>query len=640
MKGISGLSQGNNLAGTLDTVKRRGYGGNRDGSILRNGLQSPLARNFNANVERIEVLKGPASVLYGMQEPGGVINVVTKKPEYDKPKTTVGVSYGTQHARNFNIDSTGELGNGFAYRFVAEHKKKHSWRAFGETTETLIAPSISWKNDNTQATLSYEYQKYIGDFDRGTFIDTNPSSKTFTQPIDIPLERRLDDPINVTRGYSHTIQFNVEHKLNSTWTLKGEYGYAHNHYSDWQARVRAYNPTARTVSRRIDSTDPSDIKTHTAKLSATAVFEQSPSILHQFRAALEYQRYHLLIGDLKRSRLQSIMNVDTSKITRNSNSVAAAQATSVADLATSDMLEQYQTVSLLLQDAMYLGEHWIVSGGLRGQFHEIKSGQGRGTNKFRNHDRGFTLSPQLGVVYLVNPDWSFYANFGTSAKLNQSRSWNYKGEEIPLEKSRQFEVGTKYNNEWLSANLALFHITKDNTAKRYRNSAGENVIRIAGKDRSQGIEIDINGKVTDKLTVSAHYTYTRTKVLRDDAEKLNVGTNFSSTPKHLAGLTVVYDWGQFAGGNWKTGAGVDYIGSWGFNYIKDNKATWIKLPSATLYNAFISYDAKLGDQDLNLRLTAKNIGNKKYFVSHKNATMEHLSIGAAREIMLTAKVTF
>ncbi|TPG96733.1 TonB-dependent siderophore receptor, partial [Haemophilus haemolyticus] len=80
VKGISGLSQGNNLAGTLDTVKRRGYGGNRDGSIMRNGLASPLARNFNANVERVEVLKGPASVLYGMQNPGGVINVVTKKP--------------------------------------------------------------------------------------------------------------------------------------------------------------------------------------------------------------------------------------------------------------------------------------------------------------------------------------------------------------------------------------------------------------------------------------------------------------------------------------------------------------------------------------------------------------------------------
>ena len=174
VKGISGLSQGNNLAGTLDTVKRRGYGGNRDGSIMRNGLASPLARNFNANVERVEVLKGPASVLYGMQNPGGVINVVTKKPSYEGHKTTLDTSYGSNYSRNFGIDVTGPItGTGFAYRIVADHKKKHSWRNLGENKETIIAPSLSWKNDSTKLTLSYEYQDYKGDFDRGIFIDTN-----------------------------------------------------------------------------------------------------------------------------------------------------------------------------------------------------------------------------------------------------------------------------------------------------------------------------------------------------------------------------------------------------------------------------------------------------------------------------------
>ena len=84
--GISGLHQGNNLAGTLDAIVKRGYGGNRDHSIMRNGVESTQARNYTATAERVEVLKGPASVLYGVQDPGGVINIVSKKPLY-KPKT-------------------------------------------------------------------------------------------------------------------------------------------------------------------------------------------------------------------------------------------------------------------------------------------------------------------------------------------------------------------------------------------------------------------------------------------------------------------------------------------------------------------------------------------------------------------------
>lgn len=98
--------------------------------------------------------------------------------------------------------------------------------------------------------------------------------------------------------------------------------------------------------------------------------------------------------------------------------------------------------------------------------------------------------------------------------------------------------------------------------------------------------------------------------------------------------------GHFLGGHWRTGAGAEYQGSWEFNYINNGQTTWLKIPSATLYNAFISYDIKLGKQDLNLRLTGKNLTNKRYFVSHTTATMEHLSIGSPREVVLSAKFSF
>ncbi|OSI12751.1 TonB-dependent siderophore receptor [Neisseria canis] len=639
VKGISGLTQGNNLAGTLDTVMRRGYGSNRDGSIMRNGLASSMARNFTANVERVEVLKGPASMLYGMQNPGGVINVVTKKPDYTKNSTAVNVGYGNYAARNLGIDTTGPIGNsGFAYRLVADYQTKNYWRSFGSNTEYVIAPSLSWKNDKTKVSAGYEYQNYEGVFDRGTFLDvsgTAANNPNYGKALDIPLKRRLDDPINVTKGYSHTFQLSGEHKLNADWRLQAEYGFSKNHYNDWQARVMSYNAAKREVSRRIDGTRPSDAVTHSLNLSANGLVDQGENITHKLRASLQLQDYKLKLGDLRRSATRHTMSVDNPIY--GQNWIESTNPT--ADARTSDTLEHYKTAALLLQDSAYIGNRWIVSGGVRGQWHKIESGQGRPA-RFRNHSSGFDLLPQIGAVYLLNPRWSVYGNFGTSAKPNASRNIDYGGKKIPLEKSRQFEVGSKYNGENLSANLALFHIKKSNVARPVTLDNGEVETRVIEKNRSQGMEVDVNGKITDKLGISANYTFTDTKVIEDKNEPLNEGTQFDSIPKHTAGLTLFYDFGRAAGGNWRAGAGLDYRGTWGFNYVRNNQAQWFKLPSATTYSAFVSYDTKVGGKPLNVRLTGKNLGNKQYFVSHTTATMEHLSIGEPRTVTLGAKLSF
>lgn len=649
VKGISGLTSGNNLAGTIDTVVRRGYGTNRDGSIMRNGMGSALARNFTATTDRVEVLKGPASVLYGLQDAGGIVNVVTKKPNHKLRQSSLNLSYGSYTNRQIGVDTTAPIANtGLAYRVIADYKTKNSWRSFGENTEYVLAPSLSWTNGKTKVLAAYEYQNYLGDFDRGTFINTNSGSANYLKPIDVPLKARLDDPINHTDGYSHTFQLTGEHKISPNWTAKTEYGFSKNHYTDGQARVMSYNETTGLVGHRIDSTNPSNLRIHNLNTSLNGIIDQSDTITHKLRASVQLQDYKLAIGDLKRSTLPNgKQNIIAPKISdlvngiyNKNNMTTNAAATMIADSRSSDMTEQYKTASLLLQDSVYLGDKWIVAGGLRAQYHKIHSGQGRGNNYYRNNDSGFNLLPQLGVVHLINPSWSMYGNWGMSAKPNPSRSWNYNGAKIELEKTNQFEVGTKYNGELLSANFALFQINKRDTAKRYTATTGEQVIRIAGKDRSRGIEIDVNGKITPKLEVSANYTLTDTKVKQDLAAPTNVGTAFDSVPKHMGGLLLSYDFGHAAGGNWRVGAGVDYRGKWGFNFIKNNKGTWVSLPSATVYNAFVSYDTKVKGKDVNLRLTGKNLGNKRYFTSHTTATMEHLQIANPREIGISAKINF
>ena len=151
---ITGVKQSNTLGGTQDALQKRGFGGNRDNSIMRNGLQSVQARNFTPTTERVEVLKGPATLLYGIQDPGGIINVVTKQPQaqasYEISDYMTSFGGGGQQ-----VDLTGPVSDsGFSYRLIADKQNYNYWRNFGETEQGVIAPSLLWKNDKTSVTFS------------------------------------------------------------------------------------------------------------------------------------------------------------------------------------------------------------------------------------------------------------------------------------------------------------------------------------------------------------------------------------------------------------------------------------------------------------------------------------------------------
>ena len=134
---VSGVSQANTLGGMFDSIQKRGFGGNRDNSIMRNGLQAGPAKNFSATTETVEVLKGPASVLYGIQDPGGVVNIITKKPQ-QTPRYVVGGTLGNHNLWGTQLDFTGGLGNGFAYRFIYDKQEKNYWRNFGKVKNTTL----------------------------------------------------------------------------------------------------------------------------------------------------------------------------------------------------------------------------------------------------------------------------------------------------------------------------------------------------------------------------------------------------------------------------------------------------------------------------------------------------------------------
>lgn len=170
MKFVSGVSQSNTLGGTQDGFVKRGFGANADGSILRDGIRSSLSRNFSATTERVEVLKGPASLLYGALEPGGLINVISKKPQYQWG-TRLDADSSSFGGGSLAVDVTGPIADsGLAFRLIAERQHEDYWRNFGEEEHRLIAPSLSWEGARLRLNLAYEYKEYSTPVDRGTVI--------------------------------------------------------------------------------------------------------------------------------------------------------------------------------------------------------------------------------------------------------------------------------------------------------------------------------------------------------------------------------------------------------------------------------------------------------------------------------------
>lgn len=646
---VSGVSQANTLGGMFDSIQKRGFGGNRDNSIMRNGLQAGPAKNFSATTETVEVLKGPASVLYGIQDPGGVVNIITKKPQ-QTPRYVVGGTLGNHSLWGTQLDFTGGLGNGFAYRFIYDKQEKDYWRNFGKVKNTTYAPSLSWENGKTKVLLSYEHKDILEPFDRGT----NLLTATNALP-DIPVSRRLDEPNNETTAKTDNIDFKIEHKLSDGWKLNAGYSYARYKYFYDQARITNINvadvaipavknkkgeitsPTlnARHVRREIEQQQGNQ-RVHSGTLNIVGEFGIG-DIANRFVAGIDAMRNIRDVGPVYNKGItNSDINIDnpiyTNPVAKHKNGNGNAY-----------QYNYLKTVGVYIQDTAYFTDNFIMTGGLRYEYFDQFAGRhglnGTKTGNTDQHDG--KLLYQLGAVYKFTPHIATFANYAESFRPQMSVATPVSGDLKP-EQGKSFEIGAKYENSGFNATLALFNISKRNVAETV--GSGSNAqLNIVGKQRSRGMEFDLNGQITDNLSVAANYTYTKVKTLENDNPKTkeSVGKQLSGVPKHQASLFLAYNVGEFDFGNIRIGGGARYLGSW-YAY-NDTYTKAYKLPHAVVYDAFIAYDTKISGKKVSFQLNGKNLTDKTYYPStsgNATNTLIPVALGYGREFIFNTKIEF
>ena len=632
LSNVSGVTQGNTLGSTQDTLMKRGFGDNRDGSIMRDGMPVVQGRSLNASAERVEVLKGPASLLYGIQDPGGVINVVSKRPELQSfnALTARGSSYGSgKNGSGGTLDSTGaigrsdEPGQGLAYRMIIDHEDEDYWRNYGVHRESLVAPSLAWYGENTQLLAAFEHREFLSPFDRGTAIDPRTN-----HPLNIPATQRLDEPFNSMEGRSDLYRFEADHQFDDNW--KGHLGYSYNRetYDASQVRVTAVNPATGTLTRSMDGTGNALSTDRFTTLTLSGDVEWA-GMKHDllFGADDEYRKIYR--GELIRQKSSTTFSYQNPVYGQEpEGTLVSAPDSNQLDILRSD--------SLFVQDSIHLSDQWIFLAGARYQLFDQQAG--KGIPFTRNTDlNGKKWVPRAGLVYRYNDALSLYGSYTESFKPNSSIAALAGGTVLnsatPPEQSKAWELGAKWDvDDRISGTLALFDIKKRNVlVANFDSLTANTVYTTAGEVRSRGVELDLSGQLSERWSLIGGYAFTDAWVVEDPTLK---GNRLQNVPRHSGSLSAVYDAGAVLGGDrLRVGAGAHYVGERAGNPDND-----FDLPAYTVADAFATYETRLDGQKVRFQLNVKNLFDRTYYSSA--VSRYFVSMGDSRQVVVATTLEF
>lgn len=614
VKFVSGVTQGNTLGGTEDGFVKRGFGSNTDGSIFIDGVRSNQGLTMDSSIDHVEVLKGSSSLLYGILNPGGIINLVSKKPQYEW-NTHISGESSSYGGGTGMVDITGPLGNGFAFRMVAERQREDYWRNFGVNEHTLLAPSLSWYGERATFNISYVEYKYDVPYDRGTaFING--------KPVDIPYNRRLDDSANHAWGKNKRLNVSYGYKLDDTWDTHLNYGWMQRRYDSNEVRATAINTTTGIVSRRADANRGFNHQTEYVSWDVSG----SPVIAgmqHDLLLGVDYEQNETYKARSYRGTVSRTFNM---------YDPVYGEEPVLSDSTYNDALSNLRTNlysrSLFAKDNIHLTDKWIAVLGGRFQRYTQTSSNGFINPETTLNDRGNAFLPQLGVVYKVLPDVSLYGSYSKS--FTPSTQTDDNGDVASTEKGTTWEVGSKWQvAPNLAATLALYRIDESDMSI-FINGVTRNI----PKARSTGAELEVNGEIAPDWNLIANYSYDKTEIVEDNVNPDNVGNRLVNAPTNMGSLylshTLRFSW---LPGELRVGGGGRYVGT----RAGDPENSFV-MPAYTVADAFIAWDSQLVGKHTQLKLNVKNLFNREYYES--SAGNLRVIEGEPRVMYLQASVDF
>ncbi|KQO14267.1 TonB-dependent siderophore receptor [Acidovorax sp. Leaf78] len=582
LRNASGVSMRSEYYGSYSQFSIRGLWANNTFNFLRDGakfvhlLDPPLF-----NIERVEVIKGPAALEFGQVAPGGLVNYVSKRPQAEALRN-VKVGVGSDGWRNAEFDLTGPLNadGTLRYRLDGGASRGGSFVDGNTPRKQGIAGSLEWQiTPDTVWRAQAEYQGIDGVSTVGLAV---PDPKNPRSADVLPVGAFYGEPWLTTDGRMRFYSTELEHRF--TDVLQGR---VHLSRNETNRNVNLPSPMGPAANGRVPRgywLAPGQEYTSDTALAELRAKVQTGPVQHTLLAGMDWRTIQGVYGARATGNLGAVdlYNPVTGL-------VPAAASTGVSRLSS-----DARNTGVFLQDRLVLGDFGLLLGLRHDRFKDAYSTPVTDLSKTQP-SAAISWEPRPGTMLYASHARSFQANTGTLL-------WGDRG--APPSEGKQLEVGWK--QEWLDKRLmttvSAFELELTNAPATDPQHAGYSV--LTARQRIQGVELELQGRITPGWTVTAQASFQNPKVLADTTAGANVGNRVALATRRNASLWTQYRLPQLPG-LW-VGGGLVHQG----DKFTANDNKW-RLPGFTTVDLAVGYQFAGG---VRLQANLKNAGNRRYYL--------------------------
>lgn len=553
----------------------------RDGmrymSNIYDGTQEPYG------MERVEVLRGASSVLFGQAAPGGIINVVSKLPTREELHE-IKAETGSNDRHQLATDHGGALTDTLSYRFTALQRKSDTTTDHVPDDRTYIAPSLTWQPDDaTSLTLLASYQK-----SRTAYVYGLPAEGTV-----------LANPNGHISRHTFTGEPGYDKSVITAWDIGYRFEHAFNDDFKVRQNLRYFESENDMPSVWLDSfIDPQ--MTTVARGAQDRVDDSRNFVVDtQLEARFHHQRVEqtVLAGVDYGDRHLQTDRYDYDLTPLNVfNPVYGGTFTARGPAPFSSRNRTHQS-GIYLQDQIKFDEKWVLLLGGRQDWAKQKEDALYGNDRSRQDSDAFTT--RVGLVYLADNGLAPFVSYSESFEPQAGRS--RAGQDFDPTEGEQYELGIRYQPPGSNAlySAALYQLTRSNVLTT--DPVNTNFQVQTGEIRSRGLELEAKADIGSNASVTASYAYTQAEVAKSNSG--NEGQKTGGMPRNMFSVWGDYRFGQVGPGELRAGTGVRYV-----DEVPGLFSTRIVAPSYTLVDAMLGY--AMGPWDLTLNVT--NLTDEDY----------------------------
>ncbi|AZD64051.1 iron complex outermembrane recepter protein [Pseudomonas chlororaphis] len=620
-----------------DYVAMRGFNDGSVDNIYLDGLKSMGDSGTYSTMqvdpyflERVDILKGPSSVLYGRSSPGGLVALTSKKPLLE-PYHQIQATVGTQGQRGMGFDFSGPVDDDkrIAYRLTGLADRSDTQFDHNKEKRYALAPTLSIDfTDDTSLTL----QAYLQHDPDGGYHSGMPADGALHQRNGQRISENFfegEPGIDRYERDQQSFGYQFEHRFNDVFTARQNFRYLDSKVKLDQVYGYGWTtPTSNELNRYYTGGDE---KLHAFIVDNMLQAEfLTGATKHTVLMGADYQRRKTVV-DWTSGSVAPINAFDP---------VYGNSAITYYDPLS--YLRRLEQTGVYLQDLIEM-DQWRFSLGLRQDWVET-SDENRLAEASRPvgteiNDKRTKLTGRAGALYLFDNGLAPYISYSES--FNPNSYADSAGNPLAPTDGTQWELGLKYQPPGTDDlyTASLFRIDQENLATKLPQ---ENFYRAVGAVRSQGLELEAHLQLNDNLKVLGSYTFTDIEYSKSMISTLSTATDIienkgnspTQAPRHMASLWADYkfDSGSFDG--LRLGGGVRYVG-----YSWADAENTMKVPSYTLFDASIGYDlGKVGLKGVDVRLNANNLTNESYIASC--ASLSFCYMGEERNVAATVSYQF